>query len=132
MADLPITSDEGAQPVVVTGAVSPYSTLNVATNGSLQTLADNVGTGFNKGMQETLGIGNICTGGNGCLGYGRGGNGGVIASGTTTGCGGGSGNVTMLVPTAITASQTVTIGVGGTSTGGEVGYPGAVIVNYWY
>jgi hypothetical protein len=45
MADLPITSDEGAQPVVITGAVSPYSTVAVASNGSLQTLADITSTG---------------------------------------------------------------------------------------
>ena len=45
MADLPITSDEGGTPVVITGAVSPYSTVAVAANGSLQTLADITGTG---------------------------------------------------------------------------------------
>ena len=45
MADLPITSDEGGTPVVITGAVSPYSTVAVASNGSLQTLADITGTG---------------------------------------------------------------------------------------
>lgn len=35
MADLPITSDAGGEPVVITGATSPYNTVRVDSVGSI-------------------------------------------------------------------------------------------------